>query len=421
MKRIFTNPWWVVVGATLGLIVGNGPITLFTFGVFLKPVSAEFGWDRGTVTLALAISQTVSGLSMPFIGLLIDRYGIRRVTLPSIFLFAVSVAAVSRTPASPVVFILLYAIIGLTGGAQSPLSYAKAISAWFEARRGLALGIAIGGVGLGTALMPQVTRLLIDAVGWRGAYVGLGILTFAIAFPAFAVFVREPETESPKSRGAGMPASQIGLSAREALKSTSSFWLILAAAFLVAVAVNGTIGHMVAIMTDRGISSQLATSMLTVSGMALIGGRMLSGYLADRCFAPYVAAGFFLLPLAGIVLLSSGAPGVIPYLCALFLGLGLGAEVDLIAFLVSRYFGLRAFAQIYGYMFAIFVFGSGVGPWLMGVCFDLTRSYNPALATFALALLIASFLISRLGAYAYPARARGASAQELPAAASAGE
>ncbi len=404
------------MGATLGLIVGNGPITLFTFGVFLKPVTAEFHWNRETVALALAVAQTLSGLSTPVVGWLIDRWGIRRITLPVIAIFAVSVAAISLTPASPAAFILLYGIMGVFGSGQSPLPYAKAISGWFEARRGLALGVAMAGVGLGTAVMPQFTRLLLDNVGWRGAYAGLGALTFVVAFPAVLLFVREPETPSRK---AGHAAAAPGLTAGVALKSTS-FWLILGAAFLVAVAVNGTIAHTVAIMTDRGIARQLATSMLTVAGLAMIAGRMLSGYLVDRFFAPYVAAGFFLLPLAGIALLTSGAAGVVPFVGALLLGLGLGAEIDLIAFLVSRYFGLRAFAQVYGYMFAVFVFGSGVGPWLMGVCYDLTRSYNWALAAFALLLLIASLLISRLGPYAYPASLAGATASELPAASAAG-
>ncbi len=416
MKRVFSNPWWVVVGATLGLIVGNGPITLFTFGVFLKPVTAEFHWNRETVALALAVAQTLSGLSTPVVGWLIDRWGIRRITLPVIALFSLSVAAIALTPASPFAFILLYGMMGACGSGQSPLPYAKAISGWFEARRGLALGIAMAGVGLGTALMPQVTRMLIDNAGWRGAYIGLGVITFAVAFPAVLLFVREPEAPSRK---VGQAATAPGLTARDALKS-ASFWLILGAAFLVAVAVNGTIAHTVAIMTDRGIARELATSMLTIAGLAMIAGRMLSGYLVDRFFAPYVAAGFFLLPLAGIALLTSGAAGVVPFAGALLLGLGLGAEIDLIAFLVSRYFGLRAFAQVYGYMFAVFVFGSGVGPWLMGVCYDVTRSYSWALAAFGALLLAASFLISRLGPYVYPASAIGAAGREVPATSPAG-
>ena len=301
-SRTFKNPWWVVFGSTLGLVVGNGPIILFTFGVFLKPIVTEFGWKRGTVASALTISQAVGALATPFVGKLVDRWGVRRVTLPFIVAFAVSTAAISRTSASPAIFILLYGICGLAGAGQSPLNYAKAISTWFETKRGIALGIAMGGIGIGTALDPQVARVLINYFGWRGAYVGLGIMTLALAFPAVALFVREPDRNSVDDRkvlsAAGYnhhsTASIPGMAASEALKSFR-FWFVLTAVFLVATSVNGAIAHIVPILTDRGISPAAATSLLSITGIALICGRILSGFLLDRFFAPYVAACFFLV------------------------------------------------------------------------------------------------------------------------------
>lgn len=410
-RRLFKNPWWVVFGSTLGLIVGNGPITLFTFGVFLKPIVATFGWNRGTVASAVTVSQALGALATPVVGKMVDRWGVRRVTLPFIAVFALTTAAISLTPASPVIFILLYGICGLAGGGQQPLNYAKAISAWFESSRGLALGIAMAGVGIGTALDPQIVRVLISHIGWRGAYVGLGILTFVLAFPAVAFFVREPDRDSAADRehltSAGysrdLAAEARGMPIGEAIRGFR-FWFVLVAVFLVAVAVNGTIAHVVPILTDRGISAALATSMLSVTGIALIGGRILSGFFLDRFFAPYVAACFFLLPLTGIGLLSSGAGGVVPLLGTVCLGMGIGSEIDIMAFLVGRYFGVRTFGEIYGWIMGVFVFASGLGPTIMGVCFDRTHSYKLALEGFAVSLALASVLISRLGAYAFPAK-----------------
>jgi cyanate permease len=172
---------------------------------------------------------------------------------------------------------------------------------------------------------------------------------------------------------------------------------------MVAASVNGSIAHIVPILTDRGISPTVATSLLSVTGIALIGGRILSGFILDRFFAPYVAACFFLLPLTGVGLLSSGAAGIVPLLGTICLGLGLGSEIDIMAFLVGRYFGVRTFGEIYGYIMAAFVFASGLGPTIMGVCYDRTHSYKLALEGFAIALAIASILISRLGPYAFPA------------------
>ena len=409
--RIFKSPWWVVFGSTLGLIVGNGPITLFTFGVLLKPIVAEFGWHRGTVASAITISQALGAVSTPFVGRLVDRFGVRRVTLPFIVALALTTAAISLTPTSPAVFFLLYALSGVAGAGQSPLNYAKAISAWFEARRGLALGIAMAGVGLGAALIPQLARVLIDSFGWRGAYVGLGIATFGIAFPAVALFVREPDENSLQDRRHLAAAGHLdesaskapGIAIGEAVKS-SRFWFLLIAIFFVAASVNGTIAHIVPILTDRGISTSRATSLLSASGIALIAGRVLSGHFLDRFFGPYVAACFFLLPLCGIAMLSSGAGGIAPLMGTICLGLGLGSEIGIMAFLVGRYFGLRTFGEIYGYVMGVFLFGSGLGPSIMGFCYDLMHSYNVALAGFCAALLIASVLISRLGPYSYPAR-----------------
>jgi len=397
----FRSPWWVVFGSTLGLMVGNGPIVFFTFGLFLGPITSEFGWDRATFSSSLLVGHTLAALAYPFMGRAIDRHGIRRVTLTFIPLFALSTAAISLTPASPVVFVALAGLCGLVSTGQAPPPYAKAVSAWFDERRGLALGIAMAGIGIGAALVPQFARWVIDAYGWRTAYVALGALTFVVAFPAVALFVREPEA-GPGGTGRERAALP-GLALAESLR-TSSFWLLAASVFLVVATINGVIGHLVPLLTDRGLDVRQATSTLSLVGLSTIAGRVTAGYLLDRFFGPYVAAGLFLLPLAAVALLTTGAGGVAPGLAAVSLGFGLGSEIDVIGFLVSRYFGLRAYGQIYGSLFAIFTLGTGFGPVLMAVCFDVTRSYNVALAGFGVALVCASLLVSRLGAYTFPAR-----------------
>ena len=255
LRTVFRNPWWVVFGATLGMIVSNGPILQFTFGVFLKPVTREFGWNRGTMASAIVISHLLGATATPFVGRLIDRFGIRRVTLPFIVVFALTTAAISLTPASPAAFLMLYGVCGLFSSGQAPQAYVKAISAWFDSRRGLALGIATAGIGLGAALMPQLTRLLIDAFGWRAAYVGLGIATFALAFPSVALFVREPDGYLKAVREAQLAGPcqdhSSGMSVGEALKGSSSFWIIGVTALLVATSVNGTIAHIVPLADHR--------------------------------------------------------------------------------------------------------------------------------------------------------------------------
>jgi predicted MFS family arabinose efflux permease len=400
-QRALANPWSVVAGSTLALVVCNGPVVAFTFGLFLKPISQEFGWNRGAMSAASAVAALMIAVVVPFAGMLVDRFGVRRILLPVIVLSSISIAAISLTPASLLVFVTLYAVAGLATAGHGPQPYAKTIAAWFDSRRGLALGIAMAGVGLGIVLVPQLTRYLIETYGWRSAYVGLGALLFAVAFPAVALLVREPAV--PHGRLSGDAAAQPGLSVRETLSGPSGFSTLATAVFLVAMAVNGTIVHVVPILTDRGLSPAVAASMLGAVGLASIAGRLLCGYLADRLFAPRVAAGFFLLPCLGIGLLMLDTGRVSLFIAVTSLGLALGCEIDMMGFLATRYFGLRQFAELYGYLFAIFAGGSALGPFVMGLVFDFFHMYAPAQAAFILALLTASLLVSRLGTYVFPA------------------
>jgi MFS family permease len=410
----------VVFGATLGLMVANGPIVFFTFGLFLGPITAEFGWDRATFSSSLLVGHTLAALAYPFMGRAIDRYGIRRMTLAFIPIFALATAAIALTPPSPLVFIALAGCCGLVSVGQAPPAYAKAVSAWFDERRGLALGIAMAGIGLGATLMPQFARWVIAGYGWRAGYVALGALTFVVAFPAVALFVREPERglrgvpvepDQNGVRGVRLQpdwndradAAPPGLSVADAVRS-STFWLLAVAVFLVVTTINGMVGHLVPMLTDRGLGVREATTTLSAVGLSTIAGRVIAGYLLDRLFAPYVAAGLFVLPLASIAVLTGAAEGVTPVVAAVALGFGLGAEIDVIGFLTGRYFGLRAYGEIYGYLFAIFTLGTGLGPVLMALAFDITRSYDTTLTAFAAALVAASLLVSRLGPYRFAAR-----------------
>jgi len=178
---------------------------------------------------------------------------------------------------------------------------------------------------------------------------------------------------------------------------------LAAAFFLVAVAINGTVAHVVPLLTDHGLSATSATAVLGIFGLATLAGRLLAGYLVDRIFAPYVATVFFLAPIAGFALLAS-ASGPLPAIGVVLMGLGLGTEIDLIAFLISRYFGQRAFGELYGYFFMVFGLGSSFGRFLGGLVFDLAGSYRPALIGAAVTLVVAVALVNRLGVYAYPVR-----------------
>jgi MFS family permease len=412
------NRWWVVVATVLGLIVGAGPINVFAFGVFLKPITAELGVSRGLFSSALTLHATVAAIMCPIYGWMIDRWGVRRVMLPSLVFYVLGIALYTQLRADPfAITYLVFAFAGLTGTVGGPVPYSTVISQWFDRQRGLALGIGMAGVGLGVALVPQLAALLILHFGWRTAYLGIAAAVVVFAFVPVALFVREPpgfDTAPRHGESRGAALNLPGMGVGEALRSWL-FWGLGIAFFFDVIAINGTLTHIVALLTDRGIGREVAVTALSGTGLALLAGRVLSGWFLDRFWGPYVAIGFFVTPMIGLALLMSHAAGAAPFLGAICLGLGIGAEIDLMAFFASRYFGLRNYAKIYGTMFGMFGLGVGFGPALSGMSFDRFHSYVPIFGVYEIMLFITCVIFLCLGPYRYPAQPHRGEAVPLPA------
>ncbi len=395
------NRWWIVFAAMLGLIVGQGAINVFAAGVFLKPVAQELGFGRGDISTAIGLSSVITALTVPFFGRLVDQFGVRPMLLWSITLFALATAALALLTTSTAILYLLFAISGVMSVGQTPTAYCKVITAWFDRQRGLALGLALAAVGLGTALIPQLSNALIGHFGWRMGYVGLGIAIFALAFLPVALFVHEPATPkaalSPRS---GEVATLTGIGFAEAIR-TWRYWAMTLTFFFAATAINGSLIHVVPLLTDRGISAGVAIGALSAAGLALIVGRVIAGYCIDKIFASYIAVLFLLAPMAGIAILATGMAN--PVIGTVLLGLGIGAEIDLMSFIISRYFGVRFFGALHGFMFAPVLLGNAVGASILGWCFQLLHSYTPGFALLEVLLAVACMLIMTLGQYRYPA------------------
>lgn len=407
-RRLFSNPWWIVFGATMAMLVAQAPITLFTFGLFIKPLGVEFGWDRAQLSAASGVGAVFSGLATPVTGIMMDRWGVKRVLIPVILLFAASVGALALTQSSIAVFTVLMAATGLFGAGQGPLGYVKCISGWFDDKRGLALGIAVAGIGLGGALVPEYTQYLISEFGWRYAYVGLAALLLLIALPSVVFLIREP-TEGVTGSAHLVDLDSLapveilpGLDINEALTS-AKFWMLGAAILLVSTVVNGMVVHTVPLLTDHGYSPAAAAALLAAVGLSTMVGRILAGFLVDYIFAPYAAAFLFVLPCVGMYLLGNA---IVPVIGIISLGLASGTEVDMMGYMTSRYFGLNRFGLIYGCLFAIFAAGAALGPSILGFTFVRLHSYAPAMIGFGVCLIVASILVLCLGPYRYPTHKR---------------
>ncbi len=412
------NRWWVLVASFLGMACGPGPVLVFATAVFMKPITEDLGIGRALLSSASIVASFVGIIGPPSIGYLIDRFGARKVMIPGILLFAIGLSGHSLMTASPLVIYLLFIAGNLFSSAASPVPFGIVVARWFDRMRGLALGISMAGIGAGTAAIPQLTAYLVSHYGWRMAYIYLAVAIVIFSWIPVVLFVREPPYIDEARHQHRAPAETLlGLTAGEAFASWR-WWAMTLAFFLGAVAINGTLTHVVALLADRGIPLQVAASSLGTAGIALIFGRMLSGWCLDRFHGPYVAVASFVIPIAGILMLASGAGGAAPLIGTALCGLGIGAEVDLMAFFISRYTGMKAYGRVYGVSFAVFIIGNGIGSVIAGFSYDQFHTYTPAFFFFAGALVVTCALLLPLGPYPFPAQrhpAPRAEAGEVPA------
>jgi MFS family permease len=403
MLRFFQNRWWIVVASLSGMLVGSGPLHLFVFNIFMKPVSAELGLSRGTLSSAVGLYGLINAGGSIIIGWMLDRWGTRRVMIPALACYVLVTMLFSLMSSGATVF-LIFGFAGLVSGCQTPVPYANVVAKWFDRERGLALGLSTAGVGLGVAVLGPIAAVLIGRFGWHGAYYGLAALAFVLGFLPVAIFLRDPPAiERTLARPGGDIAAILpGLTLGEAAR-TKNFWIIGGAFILAVIAINGTISQLVPYLLDKGISLAIATSALSASGIAIIIGRAISGWFLDRYWGPYVAATVFTIPMVGILLLALAPSSGLLVAGAALCGVGIGAEVDMMAFFVSRYCGLKAYGKLYGTMFGIFALGVAIGPTLAGLTFDFARSYVPVFIYDEVALIALCVLFLLLGPYPYPA------------------
>jgi MFS family permease len=408
----FFYGWWIVFACAVGLFWGP-PITVFSFSVFLKPLMHDFHAGRAAISLGFTLHNMAGAIGVPLVGWLFDRYGARRVILPAMAMFGCVLLLAKILSASIWQFYFFYVSLGLLLSGVGPVPYGSVISLWFDGHRGLALGLTMFGIGAGAMIMPSLAQQLIARFGWRNSYAILGSGVLLVSIPVVATFLKgKPQDLGLLPDGAPVAdtrttdeASVLGLSAHDA-RHSRTFWLMVCAFFLVGASVQGCVVHMVAMLTDRGISVQSAALGSSLVGGALLMGRVGTGYLLDRFFAPRLAAIFFGGAALGIGLLWMSHATAMAFVGAFLVGLGLGAELDIVAYLVGRYFGLRSFGEIYGSAIGAFLLAGALGPLVMGAGFDLTGSYNAPLAALFVASLVATLLMSRLGPYRYHARGR---------------
>ena len=469
-----TNGWPIVSASAVGIGLGMSPLPFYTIGVFVGPISQEFGWPPSKVLSATAAYCLALFIVAPFIGMITDRFGARKVVLVSIITFGISMMLQSLHTGSFALYLFLWALIAVFGAGTLPITFTKAVNNWFDTHRGKALGMTLVSTGIFGALAKFFAAEITLLYGWRVAYVALGMLPILIAFPIALVAFRdtcdEPASESSfvrfklpvmacsfagmailsyfvlefifssvetsgwklqyvtgvaflaivfvpllmltfgrlvsdpttrKVRAKITPENEelYGFTFFEVIRQWR-FWMLAVCFLVISVSIGAVIPNLEQIFVSKGFSLSEAVGIAILTGLAVLGGRVIGGFLIDYFWAPGIAFFFLSTPAIALYMLSGETVSAeMATVAVLMIGFGAGVEYDFLAYLVAKYFGLRHYASIYGVLYSFFGLGAGLGPPLLSHFAEREGAWGSVLIYSAIALVVFSLPLLSLGKY----------------------
>jgi MFS family permease len=372
--------WFVLAGCCIGMAVAPPAILLTPLGLFLKSMTAEFGWSRTEFSVIFSALALFNAISMPIAGYLVDRFEVTRIIAIGTVFGCVSYAALSLAKSFGSL-IAIMALAMMLGNLASYLSFMGVAQRWFDKRLGFALAVTSSGLAVGTAVFSYLIAKTIERHGWRTAFLTVGVTAVVIGLANLVLLVRDNKGPVPEAErldhSIQFDASSASLGG--ALR-TRDFWLYAASFSCVIFAVVGCSSHLPALLSDHGASAAQIGSVVAIGAAGSLFGRFFSGIMLDRFSVRGVAGVFFLGQVIGFLLLLDGVRWALP--AGFLLGAVQGAEIDLLGYVVARRFGRPAYARIFGSCFAITLVGAMLGPIVMGAIFDRTHSYDLGLMAF---------------------------------------
>ena len=397
--------WTLVLAASVGFSFFS--VMVAATGIFMEPLSREFGWSRTLISSGPSIANTLTAILGPFFGALIDRYGSRKVVLPGILLTILSITAFSFASGSETQWIALWVVFGIVAVSIKSTSWTAAVLGIFQNSRGLALGLTLSGTAVSQIVVGPLANWLITEFGWRAAFVWIGIGWGGLTFLLCLFFLFDAHNRAAKAKKAavasGEPSAQApdlpGLSSSEALRD-SALWRVGISNFVVMVLTMGLIIHLFPILTEAGVSRTNAAWLISLSGVAGIVGKLVTGYLLDR-FRPNWVGGLTLgaAALAFLLLLEGVTSPALIVVAMLINGYTAGTKTQITGFLSASYGGMRNFGKIYGVMAALMAAAAGIGPLLGGLVYDEFGNYGPFLIAGAIGCVFGGILMITLPAY----------------------
>lgn len=393
--------WPLVLAAAIGFSFFS--VMMASTGLFFEPLTREFGWSRTVLSSGPSISSILTAILGPFLGALIDRFGSRKVVLPGLVLTIFSIASFGLANGSEVQWLVLWVVFGIVAVSIKSTAWTAAVLGVFRNSSGLALGLTLSGTAVSQIVLPPLGNWLIEQFGWRLAFVILGLgwggVTFVLCiFFLFDAHDRRGSAHRHETEGSE-PETLPGLTSREALRDPA-LWRIGVSNFVVMALTMGLTIHLFPILTEAGIDRSTAALLTSLSGVAAIVGKLVTGWLLDRLSPNWVGGITLAAAALAFLLLVQGirSPALI-VVAMLVNGYAAGTKTQITGLMTARYGGMRNFGKIYGVMSALMALAAGLGPTLAGVTYDKFGGYSPFLIAGALGCLLGGMLMVTLPPY----------------------
>jgi len=399
--RLTYAGWRVAAVCHIGVLTGFATVFIYSFSFMVQPLHASFGWNREQIARAFSLAAVSVAFGSPLIGRLFDRFDPRRLITLFMAAFGLGLAGLAFLTPNLLQFYANAVFIGIAGTGTYQLGYARIIAGWFERRLGAALSIVVAGSGVGSFVVPPLVQHLIAVYGWRHTYLFLAALPLLVGAPVTLAFAR---TAGDSRRAAAAPATAsgnvTGLRWSQALRSLP-FWLLVLGVCALSLSENGALAHLAPMLSQGGLAARQVAYTASLLGIASITGRFALGWLLDYMKGSVIAVGSLLAGGAGMFLLAHAHSFAAAGPAAFLAGLGGGCELDLIPYMLRRYFGLRDFSALYGLVYTGFALAGAAAPLILGHVYDATGSYTATMNLFCCVTAVAAVAMFALPAYRF--------------------
>ncbi|MFC4314537.1 MFS transporter [Steroidobacter flavus] len=390
--------WPMVIAAMAGLSFAT--VAVYSMGLFMEPLSHEFGWTRAQMSLGLSIVALFAVPLSPFAGALIDRWGSRRLGIPGIILSAIAFAGFSLATGSLTQWYVLWVCYAIVAIAIKTTVWTAAVSSVFQSSRALALAVVLSGAAISQTITPLIAQWLIDGYGWRQAFLWMGLgwgsVVLILLLPFF-FDARDHERRTPSA--SNNRAALSGLTLAEGIRDPALL-RIAAALFITSFLGVAVTVHKVPILTQTGLTREVAAQIAASAGIAGITGKLLTGWMMDRWQSGWIGGICLSLPaLACLLLLDPIRTPTLIVASMMIFGYSAGAYLQICTYLTTRYGGLRHFGKIFGIMAGLMALATGVGPIVAGALYDHFGNYTVLLLAGIPIGLLSGWLVAGLGPY----------------------